>query len=128
MKRKSYTLSRHQSPSTGLLPFEAPACVVYVIELDPTVMQDPAFAAKNPKWIQGSPCFYVGMTSLEPEQRYKEHLLGTKNVSRIAHRYGRRLRMDLVSDLKATRRSWAMRMEVRVTNHFRARGFGAWKG
>jgi hypothetical protein len=91
-------------------------------------MNDPAFAAKNPQWKQGMPCYYIGMTSLSPRERYEQHLLGTKNVSRIAHRYGRRLRMDLVPNRKPTRRTWAMRLEERFARDLRARGFGAWQG
>lgn len=116
-------LRSHACPS-----FESSNCIVYAIELDPSVMDDPAFRAKNPKWIPTMPCFYIGMTSLAPEERYEQHLLGTKNVSRIAHHYGRRLRMDVVPNRKPTRRTWAMKMEARLAKELRARGFGAWKG
>ncbi len=103
-------------------------CIVYAIELDPSVMQDPAFLAKNPQRKANMPCFYVGMTSLSADERSKQHLLGTKNFSRIAHLYGRRLRMDVVPTRKATRRTWAMKMEARLAKDLRAQGFGAWNG
>lgn len=109
-------------------PFESWNCIVYAIELDPSVMKDPAFSAKNPQWVPGMPLFYVGMTSLSAEERCEQHLGGTKNVSRIAHQYGRRLRMDLVPNRKPTRRAWAMKMEERLAKDLRARGFGAWQG
>lgn len=118
MKRQT-----HARPS-----FESSNCIVYAIELDPSVIEDSAFSAKNPQWKQGMPCYYIGMTSLSPRERYEQHLRGTKNVSRIAHRYGQRLRMDLVPDCKPTRRTWAMKMEARLAKDLRARGFGAWKG
>jgi predicted GIY-YIG superfamily endonuclease len=102
---------------------------VYAIELDPSVMEDPAFRAKNPQWVPGMPLVYVGMTSLSSaEERFAQHLGGTKNVSRIAHRYGRRLRMDLVPYRKPTRRTRAMKMEQRLAKALRSRGFGAWQG
>jgi len=49
---------------------EALACRVYVIELDESVLQDPAFVRANPRYRAGQPCLYVGMTSLSPEERY----------------------------------------------------------
>lgn len=88
---------------------------------------DPAFIAKNPQYVPGSPAYYVGMTSLSPEERFLEHKHGIKNVSRIAHEFGRCLRMDLVPDRKPTRRKWAMNFEKRVARDLRAKGFGAWQ-
>lgn len=113
----------HARPS-----FESWNCIVYAIELDPSVIEDPAFSAKNQQWVPGMPMIYVGMTSLSAWERSEQHLRGTKNVSRIAHQYGRRLRMDLVPNRKPTRRAWAMKMEARLTKDLKARGFGAWKG
>jgi hypothetical protein len=118
MKRHS-----HACPS-----FESSNCIVYAIELDPSAMEDPAFRAKNPQWIPGMPLVYVGMTSLSAAERCEQHLRGTKNASRIAHQYGRRLRMDLVPTRRPTRRSWAMKLEERLTKDLQARGYGAWKG
>jgi hypothetical protein len=118
MKRHS-----HARPTS-----ESWSCIVYAIELDPSVMEDPGFASKNPQWTPGMPLFYVGMTSLTAEERFAQHLLGTTNVSRIAHRYGRRLRMDLVPNRKPTRRTWAMKLEARLAKDLKACGFGAWKG
>ena len=119
MKRHSYA-----RPS-----FESWSCIVYLIELHPSVMEDPAFRAKNPQWVPGMDLFYVGMTSLPSvEERFAQHLRGTKNVSRIAHQYGRRLRMDLVPNRKPTSRTWAMKLEARLAKDLRSRGFGAWHG
>jgi hypothetical protein len=112
----------HARPS-----FESSNCVVYAIELDPSVLQDPAFAAKNPQ-LNPILCVYIGMTSLSVSERYKQHILGTKNVSRIAHQYGRRLRMDLVPSRKPTRRTWAMKLEAQLAKDLKARGFGTWMG
>lgn len=110
-------------------PFsESWSCIVYLIELDPSVMEDPEFRAKNPQWVPGMPLFYVGMTSLSAWARSEQHFRGTKNVSRIAHQYGRRLRMDLVPTRKPTRRTWALKLEARLAKDLRTRGFGAWQG
>ena len=113
---------------SALRPFEACNCVTYVIELDASAMQDPAYAKKNPGWIAGMPLYYVGMTSLSPGERFDQHMLGTKNVSRIAHRYGRKLRMDIVTDRKASRRTIALKKEARLVRDLRVAGCGAWMG
>ncbi len=118
-------MKRH---SHSRLSIESSNCIVYAIELDPSVLQDTAFSAKNPQWKSGRPCFYIGMTSLSAEERCEQHLLGTKNVSRIAHEYGQRLRMDLVPNRKPTHRTWALKLEARLAKDFQARGYGAWKG
>lgn len=110
-----------------LRPFEAPNCVIYVILLDPSVTRDPAFMRSNPQYVQGMPCYYVGLTSLSVEERFHQHLTGRKNVSRIAHQYGRKLQMDLVTNSKPIRRSWAMRREKRLAAELRAGGSGVWQ-
>ena len=85
-------------------------------------------SCSNPKHVPGSPCYYVGMTSLNPEERFLQHHHGTKNVSMICHKYCRKLRMDLVPNRKPTRRTWAMRLEKRVAKELRRQGCGAWMG
>jgi len=107
---------------------EAWTCILYAIELDPKVLLDPAFIAANPGYIVGMPLLYIGMTSLSsPEERFRQHMLGTKNVSRIAHAFGRKLRQDMVPKRKPTRRSWAMRHEKTLAWQLRARGYGIWQ-
>lgn len=91
-------------------------------------MEDSAFAKKNTKWKEGMPCFYVGMTSLDPKERFEQHCGGKINASRIAHHFGHTLRMDLVHDNKPTRKTYAVRRESRLTYQLRAKGFGAWNG
>ena len=126
-KSKQGAGRRIRSKSTGLLPYESPSCFNYVIELKQSVTLDPAFMRKNPGYVSG-PCFYVGITSGEVEARFQQHIQGTKNVSRIAHEYGLRLRMDLVTHRKPVRRTWALEREVRITKQLRSQGYGAWMG
>ncbi len=102
------------------------AVTIGICELDPSVADDPAFAAVNPRWNPEKLCIYIGMSSLTPEERCSQHLNGTKNVSRIEHKYGLRLRMDLVPLHKPTRRTWAMKLEVRLAKSLRSQGFGTW--
>ena len=129
MKAKTYYISRNKVTATRLgQSNESTRCVVYTIELDPSVAREPAFAAKNPRHVPGKPCFYVGMTMLRPEERFAQHISGSKNSSRIAHEYGKKLRMDVVENNKPTLRTWALEREKRVANKLRSQGFGAWKG
>ena len=127
-KSKQGAGRRIQSKSTGLLPNESPNCFNYVIQLKESVTLDPAFMRKNPGYVPGRPCFYVGMTSEDIEERCLQHFNGTKNVSRIAHEYGLRLRMDLVTHRKPVRRTWALEREARIAKQLRSQGFGAWMG
>ena len=122
-RRRAYTNRRSQP----LGPNESSDCGVYVLELNPSVLLEPLFLAKNPGHVLGQACLYVGMSSLPPEERASEHLQGTRNVSRIAHEYGIRLRMDLVKDQARVRRNWAMEAERRLAWKLRSQGFGVWQ-
>ena len=127
-KSKQGAGRRIRSKSTGLLPNESPNCFNYVIQLNESVTLDPAFMRKNPGYVPGRPCFYVGMTSEDIAERFLQHFHGTKNVSRIAHTFGLRLRMDLVTRREPVRRTWALEREVRITKQLRLQGYGAWMG
>ncbi|MBC7980858.1 MAG: hypothetical protein H7Y36_09875 [Armatimonadetes bacterium] len=102
-------------------------CVVYAIELHLSVLKDSAFMNANPRYVAGMSCFYIGMTSLLVEERYLQHTLGTKNVARIPHVYGRKLRQDMVPQRTPTRRTWAMRQEKTLALQLRAQGYGIWQ-
>lgn len=125
--KKSYRSTRSHSRFQPLSPFESSDCGVYAIELNPSVLEDPSFVRRNPKYVPGKPCVYVGMSSLCPEERAAEHLSGTKNVSRLVHTYGICLRMDLVRDRKRVRRTWAFQIERRLARELRSQGFGVWQ-
>lgn len=111
----------------GLRPFESPHCAVYVLELDSAVASEPAFAKANPHWRPGMICLYVGMTSLEIEERFQQHVSGSKNSSRMVRRYGLRLRPDLAPVMKRVKRTWALEKEKRVARHCRSSGFAVWQ-
>ncbi len=50
--------------------------MVYVIKLDPAVLAHRKFRDDNPNYQAGKECYYVGMTSSTPEERYKPHKAG----------------------------------------------------
>ena len=101
--------------------------LVYLIELDPAVAADPAFAASNPGYVPGMPCYYAGSTSLPPQERYGQHISGSKNASRIVHKFGLMLRMDLVHQKGPIGRKGAIAKEVKLARDLREKGYGAWQ-
>jgi predicted GIY-YIG superfamily endonuclease len=102
--------------------------VLYLVELDQSVATDPVFQRANPGYVPGSPCYYAGSTSQTPEDRYREHSSGGRNASRIAHRFGKNLRMDLVPSAgKRYPRERALKEEIRLARALRAKGFGVWQ-
>ncbi len=62
--RHAYIRSRAEQP---------PRHHVYVIELDPAVLEHARFRAANPDHDPRKPSLYVGMTGLDPETRFERH-------------------------------------------------------
>lgn len=121
---------KKKKPSSAKPAFKHLRRGIYLLELDPRVALDPAFLKANPRLIEGQPSFYFycGSSSQRPRERYIEHLTGGKNASRIAHRYGRALRMDLVPDAgKLMPRAQAIKAEARLARELRAKGYGVWQ-
>ena len=49
------------------------------------------FKDKNPDYVEGKPCVYVGQSVHEPKVRFKQHLDGYK-ANRYAKKFGNFLR------------------------------------
>ena len=121
---------KKKKPSSAKPAFKHLPRGIYLIELDPSVIQDSAFRKANPRLIEGHPSyyFYCGSSSQRPEERYIEHITGGRNASRIAHRFGKCLRMDLVPDVgKRMPRDRALKAEVQLARELRTKGFGVWQ-
>ncbi|MBC8346101.1 MAG: hypothetical protein ISR89_09710 [Candidatus Marinimicrobia bacterium] len=99
---------------------------VYVIELDPIVANQRKFRAKNPKYIPGSSCVYVGQSSRKPSLRFEQHKEGYKS-NKYAKVYGIKLRPDLYEQYNPipTRKD-AEEIEAMLGNTLRNRGYGVW--
>ena len=73
---------------------EAPAKTfhhsVYVILLDPAVLQHPTIQLLNPNRDPAKPCVYVGMTGLAVQDRFQNHKTGHKSAW-VVEKYGLRL-------------------------------------
>jgi len=89
---------------------------VYVIELDPAVWREPKFRRANPDYmpLPGKPCVYVGMTGLDPDNRF-------------AHQYGLQLLPAIYQALNPMPYADAQFMEVDLAIRLREAGFGVWQ-
>ena len=99
---------------------------VYVIELHPDVLLEPAFRRCNPGYVAGQPCVYVGMTGLDPDVRFDKHKAGLQ-ANRFVLRYGLRLLPDLYEGFNPMRYEEAQAREVEVGIDLRSAGFGVWQ-
>ena len=99
---------------------------VYVIELDQSVAQLNRFRKKNPKYLKGNCCVYVGQSSRKPDLRFEQHKEGYKSSS-YAKIYGLKLRPDLYEKYNPipTRKD-AEKIEEMVGKDLRKKGYGVW--
>ena len=67
---------------------------VYVIELDSEVANLKKVRVKNPRYVKGNGCFYVGQSTRPPELRFEQHKEGYKS-NKYAKYYGKKLRPDI---------------------------------
>ncbi len=68
---------------------------LYVITLDPAVLERREFRQANPGYIEGMPCLYVGITIHAPGDRFEQHKTGYRS-SKYPRRYGVELALDLI--------------------------------
>ena len=99
---------------------------VYVVELSRDVLLERGFAAANPQHRADKPCVYVGMTGLQPEERFANHKRGYR-ASRLVKKYGVRLRPRLYSSLNPMSYDAAVEMERHLASKLRKRGYAVWQ-
>ena len=80
----------------------------------------------NPKG-DGKAGYYVGMTGLSPEARFKNHKAGNK-AARVVKKYGERLVPKLYAHLNPMPYKKAQEMEVLLANSLRKRGYVVFGG
>ena len=100
---------------------------VYVVRLDPSVLERKKFRDANPDYVDGKPCVYVGMTGLSPEERFENHKSGHK-ANRFVRDFGLYLMRQKFNRLNPMTWEDACRMEERIAAKLRAKGFGVWQG
>ncbi|MBC8216541.1 MAG: GIY-YIG nuclease family protein [Candidatus Marinimicrobia bacterium] len=99
---------------------------VYVIELDPVVADLNKFRDRNPRYIKGSNCVYVGQSTRKPSLRFEQHKEGYKS-NKYAKQYGLKLRPDLYEKYNPipTRKD-AEEIEEMLSKDLQNRGYGVW--
>ena len=81
---------------------------------------------RNPRG-DGRPGYYVGMTGLTPEERFRNHKSGRK-AARIVKRFGERLVPRLYAHLNPMPYAKAKTMEVWLADSLRKRGYQVFGG
>ena len=81
---------------------------------------------RNPRG-DGKAGYYVGMTGLTPEERFRNHQRGVKAAS-VVTRFGERLVPRLYTHLNPMSYANAQRMEVELADSLRKRGFTVYGG
>ena len=99
---------------------------VYVIELSQDVAYEARFRKANPDYITGRPCFYVGMTGLDPDLRFDKHKAGIQS-NKYAKEFGMRLRPDLYAIYNPMPYQGACEMEVELAIALSEAGNGVWQ-
>ena len=81
---------------------------------------------RNPKG-DGKAGYYVGMTGLDPGQRFSNHKAGIKSA-RVVRKFGERLVPRLYQHLNPMPYAKAKEMEVMLADSLRKRGFVVFGG
>ena len=107
------TAVAHNAPNVSKPPAPGHHCV-YVVYL------------RNPRG-DGRAGYYVGMTGLTPEERFRNHKAGIKAAS-VVRRCGVRLVPKLYAHLNPMSYADAVAMEVRLADELRAQGYQVFGG
>jgi hypothetical protein len=99
---------------------------VYVVELDPAVLDIARFRNANPNRNILKPCVYVGMTGLTPEERFNKHKAGIRANSYV-QRFGLRLLPKLYAYANPMPYEAARDMEVELAIALQEEGYAVWQ-
>ena len=99
---------------------------LYVIELDKQVGKIKKFREKNPNFIFGNRCFYVGQSARAPMLRFKQHKEAYKSNT-FARRFGLNLVPEFYEKYNPipTRKD-AEDLEQYLANKLKKEGYGVW--
>lgn len=104
---------------------------LYVVNLKKIVLKKPQFRQRNPIYIQGKPCVYVGLTVKSAAERLHIHMTHTgprKQHSNWVRRFGKKLRESDCKRLEPMSRTDAEKEEAMYAENFRAKGWAVWEG
>ena len=106
---------------------------VYVIELSRKVFSENVkFRNANPQYNGVLECLYVGMTSRDPNVRFKQHKANYKskkgvNISSyIVRKYGIFLRPSLTKHLAKMTKTEATKIEKKLALELRRKRYAVW--
>lgn len=99
---------------------------VYVVELDPAVLNLARFRRANPERDMLKPCVYVGMTGLTPEARFAKHKAGIR-ANAYVQRFGLRLLPKLYAYANPMPYEAARDMEIELAIGLREEGYAVWQ-
>ena len=116
MKRRRFPSRREQSTENPALHHH-----VYVVLLDEAARQDFKLRRDNPAADPAKPCLYVGLTGLDPAERFANHKQGLK-ASGIVQRHGVRLLPKLYQHLNPMPYAAAVQIEMDLAEDLRALG------
>ena len=95
---------------------------VYVVLLDPRVAEHPSVRRLNPRRDPGKACLYVGMTGLNPTERFANHKQGHKSAWTV-RKYGLCLLPELYECFNPMPFHAAAEMEVGLAEDLRSEGY-----
>lgn len=99
---------------------------VYVIELDEKVAEHQKFRIRNPFYIKGNGCLYIGQSARKPELRFEQHKEGY-NSNSYAKKFGLKLRPDIYDKYNPIpTRIDALEIEKMLGERLRKKGVGVW--
>ena len=99
---------------------------VYVVLLSKDVWYEAKFRKCNPDYDRTKPCVYVGMTGLDPDDRFDKHKAGIRS-NKYVNLYGQRLLPELYECYNPMPYDAARDMEVELAIALREAGYGVWQ-
>jgi predicted GIY-YIG superfamily endonuclease len=98
---------------------------VYIVELSKDVMKEHKFKLKNPNYDPSKKCLYVGMTGLDPKERFQKHKNGIKHNVYV-ERHGLHLLPNLYSKYTEMSFEDAKAKEMELADELRSKGNAVW--
>lgn len=98
---------------------------VYVVALEPEVMDTRKFSQKNLDYEPGQPCYFVDVTDLAVDLRFDQHMHGIKDNA-FVRMYGIALRPDFTADFQPAVFGVAVEQQAQIARSLRGEGCGVW--
>lgn len=95
---------------------------VYVVLLSSAALKHVSILRENPHRDPKKPCLYVGMTGLDPDERFMNHKKGYK-ASWVVEKYGVRLLREFYECFNPMPFEAAAQMEKELAEDLRAQGY-----